>query len=64
MYKVLEVGPPRFPDIFRVYKLVLDNDAAPGKHTVSIIPTHKCVMADGTEKQVDELKPGDEILMY
>jgi len=64
MYKVLEVNPPKFPEISKAYKLILDNDAASGRHTVIIGPVHKCVMADGTEKQVKELKPGDEIIMY
>lgn len=64
MYKVLEVNPPKFPDIINTYKLVLDNDVVPGKHTVSIHPFHKCVMADGTEKQVYKLRVGDEIIMY
>jgi len=64
MYKVLEVNAPKFPDIINIYKLVLDNDAVPGKQTVSIHPYHKCVMADGTEKQVFKLRVGDEIIMY
>jgi len=64
MYKVLEICPPKFPDIINTYRLVLDNDVVPGKQTVSIHPYHKCVMVDGTEKQVFKLKLGDEIIMY
>ena len=64
MYKVLEVTRPKFPDIINIYKLVLDDDVAPGEHTVSIHPFHKCVMADGTEKKVYKLRVGDEIIMY
>ena len=64
MYKVLKIIPPKFPDIINTYRVVLDNDAAPGEHTVSIHPYHKCVMADGTEKQVFRLRIGDEIIMY
>ncbi len=64
MYKVLEIHAPKFPDIINYYKLALNNDAAPGIHSVNIHPYHKCVMADGTEKAVFMLKVGDEIIMY
>ena len=64
MYKVSEIHPPKFPDIINIYRLILDDDAVPGKVTVSIHPCHKCVMADGTEKQVFRLSLGDEIIIY
>ena len=64
MCKVLEIHPPKFPDIINIYHLILDDDAVPGKVTVSIPSYHKCVMRDGTEKQVFRLSLGDEIIMY